>query len=116
MTRTIEIPMTITRCKRFGTGLASKRVDIFEVDAVAIVEYSFDGSRLDWVPMAFRFEALRDTATETLDRDDPFFAALEAALDMDFVAERIFDADQEYQAACADEREAEKADYRRSAL
>lgn len=114
--KTIEILDTITRCHRIGSGLAQKRIDIFECDAVAIIDYDFDGSKLDWNVMAFRFEELRGNAHVTLDRDDVFFAALEAALDHEFIEQRIFEEDHEYAAACADEREAERADYRRQAL
>lgn len=112
----IEIGTTITRCKRFGSGLASKRVDIFEVDCIAIIEYSFDGSRLDWNPMAFRFETLRGDAHVTLDRDDVFFDALESALDHEWIKQRIYEEDQEYAAACAAEDAERRADYRRQAL
>lgn len=114
--KTIEIETTITRCKRFGTGLASKRVDIFEVDCIAIIDYSFDGSKIEWNVMAFRFEEFRGNAHVTLDRDDVFFDALEAALDHEWIEQRICDEDQEYADACVKEREAERADYRARAI
>lgn len=114
--KTIEIKTTITRDVRHGTGLASKRVDIFEVDCVAVIEYSFDGSWLDWNPIAFRFETLRGDAHETLGPDDNFFPALEAALDREWIEQRIAEEDEEYAAACAKERKAEQALYRARAL
>ena len=116
MTRQIEIDTTITREVRRGTGLAAQRIDIFEVDCVAVIEYEFEGSRLDWRPIAFRFETRSGNAWETLEPADVFFPALAAALDGDVVTDEIWNKDEDYAAACAAERKADRTDYRVRAL